>query len=80
MQLEQLTHVLGWWAALSYGLLVIWFGLFILTHDTMYRIHNKWFDLSMQQFDLFNYCAMGMFKLLIFIFTLGPYLALCIAV
>jgi len=41
--------------------------------------HQKWFDLSVQQFDVVNYCGMGLFKMFIFVFNLVPYLALRLA-
>jgi hypothetical protein len=52
---------------------------YILAHDWIYMTHQKWFDLSVQQFDVVNYCGMGLFKMFIFVFNLVPYLALRLA-
>ncbi|MFT6898817.1 MAG: hypothetical protein ACJA13_003244 [Paraglaciecola sp.] len=79
MEVEQLTHVFGWCTAMDYSLLVIWFTMFIVAHDWIYSTHRKWFDLSIQQFDMLNYCGMGLFKMFIFVFNLVPYLALRLA-
>lgn len=76
MHIEQLSYFFGWCTVMNYILLVIWFGMFILAHDWIYRTHQKWFDLSEQQFDLFHYSGMGLFKMFVFIFNLVPYLAL----
>ena len=50
-----------------------------MAHDWIYMTHQKWFDLSVQQFDVVNYCGMGLFKMFIFVFNLVPYLALRLA-
>jgi hypothetical protein len=50
--------------------------MFSLGHDWLHLMHGKWFDLTEQQFDLINYCGMGLFKLCILVFNLAPYIAL----
>jgi hypothetical protein len=79
LQVEQLTHIFGWCTAIDSILLVIWLAMFIFNHDWIYRTHQKWFDLSAQQFNMVNYCGMGLFKIFIFVFNLVPYLALRLA-
>ena len=32
--------------AFNYAILIIWFGVFSLAHDAMYRLHSRWFSLS----------------------------------
>ncbi|MFQ3236720.1 MAG: hypothetical protein ACI9C4_002293 [Paraglaciecola sp.] len=76
MHIEQLTNLFGWCTAIDYIFLVIWFAMFMVAHDWIYKTHQHWFDLSVQQFDMVNYCGMGLFKLFIFVFNLSPYLAL----
>ncbi len=78
MKVNELMAFLGWCLVLNYSLLLIWFLLFSLAHDWLHNLHSKWFKLTAQQFDLANYCAIGLFKLLVFVFNLAPYLALLI--
>jgi hypothetical protein len=40
-----------WCAAVNYGMLLMAFGAFVFTHDAMYRLHCRWFDLSVARFD-----------------------------
>ena len=35
----------------NYALLMIWFCVFSLTHDWLYRLHNRWFRFSTETFD-----------------------------
>ncbi|MFT4939164.1 MAG: hypothetical protein ACI88A_002198 [Paraglaciecola sp.] len=72
----ELANFLAWCTIIDYSLLMIWFSVFTIGHDWLHLMHGKWFDLTKEQFDMFNYAGMGLFKLFIFIFNLAPYLAL----
>ncbi|MBU3006072.1 DUF6868 family protein [Paraglaciecola arctica] len=76
MFIEQLLSFFAWCTLLNYSVLIIWFFIFKLGHDWLHLLHGKWFDLNEQQFDLINYCGMGLFKLLILVFNLAPWIAL----
>lgn len=76
MTMELIRDVLGWSALINYAVLIWWFLLFLFAHDWMYRLHGRWFKLSVERFDTIHYAAMAFYKLCIFVFNLGPYLAL----
>jgi len=76
MDNTELVNFLAWCTTINYILLVIWFMVFITAHSWLHSLHTYWFELSVKQFDLFNYGGMGLYKLLIFVFNLAPYLAL----
>ena len=76
MTVEWLSQVLGWCTLINLILLLLWFGIFALAHDWMYRLHTIWFTLSTERFDAIHYAGMALFKLLVMIFNLAPYLAL----
>lgn len=78
--IEIIRDVLGWCAAINLGLLLWWFLFLLFAHDWTYRLHCKWFQLSMAQFDTIHYSGMLLFKLGIFLFNLVPYFALRIMV
>ena len=48
----------------------------MLGEQCVYKIHTKWFKLSVDKFDGIHYATMAFFKLTVFIFNLFPYLAL----
>jgi len=73
---EIIRDTLGWCAVINYGLLLWWFSAFTLAHDWMYRLHRRWFDLSVETFDAIHYGCMGIFKVGILLFNLIPYIAL----
>ena len=76
MSIEIIRDVLGWCALINIGILVLWWGFFCCAHDWVYRLHGKWFCLTLEKFDAIHYAAMAYYKLSIFLFMLVPYLAI----
>jgi hypothetical protein len=76
MTFEIIRSVLAWSAVINLGLLLWWFLFFILAHDFVYRIHGKWFKMSLERFNTIHYAGMLFFKICIFLFNIVPYLAL----
>lgn len=67
---------LGWCSLINIGLLIFWFAIFSLAHDWIYRLHGRWFSLSVERFDAIHYGGMALYKMAIILFNLVPYLAL----
>ena len=44
--------------AINYGVLIIWSAVFILAHDWVYRLHSRWFKISVETFDALHYAGM----------------------
>ncbi|MCP3908734.1 MAG: hypothetical protein GY712_12045 [Oceanicoccus sp.] len=76
MNSELLIGFFGWGAVINYLLLLLWFLFFSIARDTVFKIHSTWFKLSEDGFDTIHYCGLGIFKLLVFVFFLTPYLVL----
>ena len=76
MSIDLLTAFFGWSAIINYTILLIWFLVFTLAHHWIYNMHTMWFEMSMSKFDYTHYVAMALFKLLIFIFNVTPYIVL----
>ena len=76
MTIEIIRDTLAWTSVINLVLLLLWFLFFTLAHEWVYRVHGKWFKISMEKFDEIHYAGMALFKIGIFLFNLGPYLAL----
>ena len=76
MTIEITRDFLGWCSIINMGLLLWWFMFFTLVHDLVYRIHGRWFKLSVERFDAIHYAGMAFFKVGIILFNIVPYLAL----
>ena len=80
MTAVQITAMLGWCTLINLALLMWWFLFVVVAHDWTFRMHGKLFKISQEQFDAIHYAGMGIFKLIIIVFNLVPYLALRIVV
>lgn len=76
MSIETLRDVLQWCAIINYGVLLLWFLVFILARDSMHRLHGQLFRMSADQFDAVHYAGMALYKIGILLFNLIPYIAL----
>ncbi|MHB1174728.1 MAG: DUF6868 family protein [Sulfuriferula sp.] len=76
MAIGEIKAMLLWCAAINYAILFVWFAVFVLAHDWMYRLHTRWFRLSVETFDTVHYASMATCKLGIFLLNLVPFIAL----
>ncbi|MDR3633272.1 MAG: hypothetical protein P4L84_05500 [Isosphaeraceae bacterium] len=76
MSIELVRSALLWCTAINYGLLLVWFFIFVLPHGRLYRLWGRWFRLSVEQFDAVNFAGIALYKTGIILFNLVPYLAL----
>ena len=75
------THQL--WSALllrsfliCVGFQLFVFAMLVFVHDWGYAMHSKFFDISIEAFDLSAYCMLGAMKLFGLLVFLIPWLAL----
>ena len=74
--LAKIAGIFLWCLILSVILLFVWFVFYWFAGDWVFRLHTTWFELSKHEFDLINYCGMGLVKIYIILFFLFPYLAI----
>ena len=75
---NEIKNVLLWCVCLNYLLLFIWAGVFVFAHDWMFRIHSRWFRLSVETFDAIHYAGLTVYKIGILLLNLVPFVALCL--
>ncbi len=63
---------------INYAVLIIWFLALIFARDAIYRMHAKWFKLSVESFDAINYGGMAVYKIGILLLNVAPLIALLI--
>ena len=78
MTIETARDILLWCIVINYAVLLVWFLFFSLAHNSIYRLHGRWFRLSTEQFDSIHYAGMAIYKIGILLFNLVPYVALLI--
>lgn len=79
MSIAIVRNVLLWSTFINYGCLVFWVVLMVAPHGWMHRLWGRWFGISDERFDTIQLAGIVLYKLLILVFNLVPYIALRIA-
>ena len=77
MTTAETKDILLWCVVINYAVLIVWFGVFMIAHDWMFRLHGRWFKVPVATFDAIHYAGMAAYKIGILLFFLVPLLALC---
>ena len=78
MDIDSIRAFFMWCTILNVALLVFSSLICVCAGDWVYRIHSKWFSISRENFNVVIYSFIGLYKILIFVFNLIPYVALLI--
>ncbi len=78
MTLEMLREFFGWGTLINYGILLFWFIFFVFGNNLVMKLHGRWFKLSEEDFHRIHYQSMAVYKMMIFIFFLVPWIVLLI--
>ena len=76
MTVNELKEFLLWSTAINYGVLFLWFGVFVFAHNWLYRMHTRWFKLSVETFDALNYVGVSIYKIGVLLLNLVPLIVL----
>lgn len=76
MNHDDLCRFLLWCLAVNYGVLLLWFLMFVFARSWIRTLHGRWFKLSDSAFDAVHYGGMGLYKIGTLLFNLAPLMAL----
>ena len=76
MTIETLRHFFAWCAVINYAMLMLWFVLHLAAHGWLIGLSQRFFSVSAEKYDSISLKGMFYFKLSIWLFNIGPYLAL----
>jgi Family of unknown function (DUF6868) len=76
MNLDQLTELFKWMTIINIGLLLLSSMLIILMKNVMQKLHGKLFGIKEENIALMAYGYLGMYKVLIIVFILVPFISL----
>jgi hypothetical protein len=79
MATNEIKGILFWCVGINYVVILFWFGVFVYAHDWMYRLHTRWFTLSVETFDALHYAGLSIYKIGIILLNLVPLVALCLS-
>ena len=72
----EILQLLGWCSIVHIVILLLWVLMFRFAHNWVYNLHNKWVEISEENFNQTHYALMGFYKLIVIVFFLVPYLVL----
>jgi hypothetical protein len=78
MTIFQIRELLGLCLVINLVLMTISFLLLTLARGWVYKMHSKWFSISEPQFNTIAYSSLGVYKILVFMFNIVPWIAVCI--
>ena len=78
MNIRKIRRFLGICTLLNYAILIVRFAVFSLSYDWLYSVHTSWFPMSKENYNVINFLAMAVYKILVLVLNLIPYLALTI--
>ena len=78
MDIDSIRAFFMWCTILNFALLLLSSLFCLCAGDWAYRIHSKLFSISRETFNVVIYSFIALYKLLVFVFILIPYIALLI--
>jgi len=76
MTIENSLNFLGWSSLINIALLLYWFLILVYAHNLIYKLHTRWFKISVEKFDSIHYSGMMILKLITLFFNIIPYIVL----
>jgi len=78
MDINLLTRFFMWCTIINVSLLTFWFAVYVLDADLVYRTQCRWFEISRETFGVLFYSFFGLFKIVVIVFNIVPYIVLLI--
>jgi len=76
MDIETIRTVLLWCTLLNVAILAAAWIMTALAGGWVYRMHSRFYPISREAFYVTIYAFLGLYKMLVFVFNLVPYIAL----
>jgi hypothetical protein len=79
MDMFTIKTVFMWCTIINLLLLTLSFLVCAFAGNWIYQMHSKWFPISREAFNVAIYSFLGLFKILVLVFNLVPWIACAIA-
>ena len=78
MDVQTLTSFFMWCTIINSGMLIFLALIYMLAPNLAYRLQSKFIPISRETFDVVFYSFMGLFKVIVLVFNVVPWIALLI--
>lgn len=76
MNIQSVTEFFKWCSIVNIGMLIFSTLLLVVAQDQIFSFHGMMFDIPRESFNTVVYAFIGLYKVLIIVFSLVPYVAL----
>lgn len=76
MDIEAIKTFLGWCSIINIAVLLLWSVAIVFARGFVYELNSRWFSLSQQTIEVIHYCGIGLYKIMVFVFFVIPYLVI----
>lgn len=78
MDIQTLKLFFMWCTILNVCLLTGSFLIWMVAADFIYKLHGRWFSMPRETFNVVFYSFMGVYKIVVYVFNIVPWIALLI--
>ena len=78
MDIQTVQQFFMWCTIINGGLLILSCLIFAAVGGWVFRVHSMWFPMSREVFNVAIYSLLGVYKILLIVLNLVPYLVLLI--
>lgn len=78
MDIQTLTSFFMWCTIINMGILTLWTVFCVFTPELVYRLQSRFFPMPRETFNAIIYAFIGLFKVVILVFNVVPYIALLV--
>ena len=78
MDIQTLTSFFMWCTIINTGFLVFLALVYLLAPNLTYKLQSRFIPISRESFDLVFYSFIGLFKIVVLVFNVVPWIALLI--
>ncbi len=80
MIIPMIKEFLLWSFIVNSALLTIWLLAILIGKNWIYKMHSRFFKISMEQFSVVHYAGIAFYKTTIFVLFIVPYIVLSISI
>lgn len=78
MDVQTLTAFFMWCTIINGALLVFWTTICLFVPELVYRTQSRWFPIPRDTYKVAMYSFLGLFKIVLIVFNVVPWVALVI--
>jgi len=78
MDIQLMTKFFLGCTIVNVSLLILSFFLWMFAADFIYKLHGRWFPMPRETFNVVFYCFIGIYKILVYVFNIVPWVVLWI--